>query len=321
MRIVEPGGDNHSTVLLIEPKQTTESQERAIEWRAVLVTSCRFDRNRVIAGVSRVVVISLWMFLGTACQKAPTPPPPRTGAFSDVLAGPELTPQYLSPHITYDLIPGNERYFMYVPSGYTRAESYGLIVFTSADPSAGLPIKWRTILDARKYIFVAAENAGNDQPRQRRLALAVVGALKMMRAYHIDPSRVYAAGFSGGARMAGLLAFYQSDIFRGTLQNCGADFYRPVPAVDATLQVDTAGKPYGVLIEASDDEIRRAKKSRFALITGTNDFRRGNILDIFHGGFEQDGFQAKLFDIVGMGHDICDGETLSRALDFLEKGS
>jgi poly(3-hydroxybutyrate) depolymerase len=196
-----------------------------------------------------------------------------------------------------------------------------LIVFTYADPTAQLPFSWQAILDARGYIFVAAQNAGNDQPRGRRLALAVTGALDIMKAYRIDPNRVYAAGFSGGARMAGLLAFYQSDIFRGTLQNCGADFYRPVPAIDATTQVDTAGKLYGVLVEASDDEIRRAKKSRFALITGTNDFRHGNILDIFHGGFEQDGFLAKLFDIEGMGHEICDGATLSRALDFLEKGS
>jgi hypothetical protein len=193
-----------------------------------------------------------------------------------------------------------------------------LIVFTYADPEARLPVGWQAILDARKYIFVAAQNAGNDQPRSRRLGLAVMGALKTMKTYRIDPSRVYAAGFSGGARMAGLLGFYQSDIFRGTLQNCGADFYKRVPIVEATSQLDTAGQPYG-LLEASEDEIHEAKKVRFVLITGSNDFRRGNILDIFHGGFERDGFQARLFNIAGMSHDICNSETLSRALDFLEK--
>ena len=182
-----------------------------------------------------------------------------------------------------------------------------------------MPFGWQAILDARKYIFVAAVNAGNDQSAGRRLGLAVMGAMKTMKAYRIDPNRVYAGGFSGGARMAGLLAFYQSDIFRGTLQNCGVDFYRRVPIVDATTQVDTMGHPYG-LLEASEYEIRQARKLRFVLITGTKDFRRGNILDIFHGGFERDGFQAKLFDVAGMEHDICDGQTLSRALDFLERG-
>jgi hypothetical protein len=226
----------------------------------------------------------------------------------------------MSPHVAYDLVPQNERYFTYVPQSYTGADPYGLIVFTYADPTAGLPSGWQGVLDARKYIFVAAENAGNDQPRGRRLGLAVLGALKAMKIYRIDPNRVYAAGFSGGARMAGILGFYQSDVFRGTIQNCGADFYRPVPVVDGTSSLDTSGKPYG-RVDASDDDVRKAKTVRFALVTGTRDFRHGNILDIFHGGFERDGFKAKLFDVLGMSHDICDRETLSHALDFLEGGS
>jgi hypothetical protein len=72
------------------------------------------------------------------------------------------------------------------------------------------------------------------------------------------------------------------------------------------------------LFDASDDEIARARGGRFTLITGSNDFRRGNILDIFHGGFEKEGYKAKLFDISGMDHEICDPQTLSLALDFLE---
>jgi hypothetical protein len=47
----------------------------------------------------------------------------------------------------------------------------------------------------------------------------------------------------------------------------------------------------------------RARQVRFVLITGSNDFRRGNILDIYHGGFSREQFQAKLFDVPGMGHD------------------
>jgi predicted esterase len=264
-------------------------------------------------------MLALLAGLCVACRKSPSAREVRKGAFWSTFGGPNRTPGYLSPHIAYDLVPANERFFVYVPSGYTDTEAYGLIVFTYADPSARLPAGWQTVLDARKYIFVAAQDAGNDQPRGRRLGLAVMAALKAMKIYHIDPARVYAAGFSGGARMSGLLAFYQPDIFRGTLQNCGADFYKPVPIVDATSQVDSAGQPYG-LIDASSEDVSSAKNVRFVLITGTNDFRHGNILDIFHGGFEQEGFQAKLFDVPGMEHDICDGETLARALDFLEGG-
>ena len=268
-------------------------------------------------------MILVLLFAGLACERTAGPrvsAQVRTGAFYAVFGGPNRVPERISSHVASNLDPSHERFFLYVPSSYTGTESYGMIVFTYADPEARLPYGWQQVLDSRKYIFVAAQNAGNDQPRGRRLGLAVMGALKTMKAYNIDRNRVYASGFSGGARMAGLLAFYQSDIFHGTIQNCGADFYRQVPTVNAVSQVDTAGQAYGVL-EASQDEIQRAKTLRFVLITGTNDFRRGNILDIFHGGFERDGFHAKLFDMAGMGHDICDSETLTHALDFLESGS
>lgn len=277
--------------------------------------SCRIFLSRCF--VAYVVFSSL--LLDPGCRELGTTSPQRTGAFFTVFGGPPLSPAQVNLNVTYDLVPGNERYFMYVPPSYTGSEPYGLIVFTFADTQARLPVGWQAILDARKYIFVAAEHAGNDQPRARRLGLAVMGAMKVMKGYRIDPTHVYAAGFSGGARMAGLLGFYQADIFRGTLQNCGADFYKPVPVVMATSRLDTAGRPYGLLY-ASAEDVRQARNVRFVLITGTNDFRRGNILDIFHGGFERDGFKAKLFDIPGMSHDICDGETLVRALGFLERG-
>jgi len=93
--------------------------------------------------------------------------------------------------------------------------------------------------------------------------------------------------------MAGKLGFYQSDIFHGTIQNCGADFYRQVPTVHATSWLSRTGQPYGTF-EATDEEIVQAKRVRFVLVTGTNDFRRGNILDIFNGGFAKEGFKAKL---------------------------
>lgn len=180
-----------------------------------------------------------------------------------------------------------------------------------------VPYGWASVLDQRQLLFIAAENSGNDQDINRHLGLAVLGALEMMKRYRIDRNRVYAAGFSGGARMSGLLGFYQPDILQGTIQNCGADFYIRVPTVYATSWVSTTGQPYGRL-DANADEIARARRVRFVLITSTNDFRRGNILDIYNGGFARQHFAAKLIDVPGMDHAICDAATLSAALDFLE---
>jgi hypothetical protein len=56
---------------------------------------------------------------------------------------------------------------------------------------------------------------------------------------------------------------------------------------------------------------------RFAFITGAKDFRYGNILDIYQGGFVKNGFQARLIDQPNMGHQLCSSESLLEAFDFV----
>ncbi len=245
----------------------------------------------------------------------------RKGDFITAFGGKTLEPKYRDVHVSYGLDPKNERYLVHIPESYTGDVFYGLVIFIDAEEVVTeVPDGWASILDARRMLFVAPENGGNDQDSDRRMGLAVLGALEMMKHYRIDPSRVYVAGYSGGARMAGKLGFYQSDLFHGTIQNCGADFYRQVPTVHATSWLSRTGQPYGTF-EATDAEITQAKQVRFVLVTGTNDFRRGNILDIFNGGFAKEGFKAKLFDVPGMQHTTSSGEILSAALDFIESAA
>jgi hypothetical protein len=221
------------------------------------------------------------------------------------------------PNIDYSLDPSAERFFVHVPPGYSEQMRYGLVVFIdSGDRVEEMPAGWAAVLDARHLLFIAPQNAGNHQGTARRLGLGVLAASEMLKHYHIDRERIYISGYSGGARIAELLGFFQSDLFRGTIQNCGAEFYQHVPQVYATSQVDAEGVPF--LFPATEREIHGARRVRFALITGTEDFRRGNILDIYNGGFAKAGFQARLFDVPGMGHDTADATTLNAVLGFLE---
>src|SRR5579862_1684101 len=248
------------------------------------------------------------------------PGAPRSGSFITSFERETLKPVKKNAHIAYNLDPRAERFYVYVPSGYTGGSAYGLLVFIDAgEQETAPPDGWAGVLDAKKLLFVAPETAGNKQYENRRLGLGVLAALEMMKHYEIDPQRVYISGFSGGARVAGLLGFFQSDLFRGTIQNCGADFYEHVPQVVATTQLDTAGYPYG-FFAATVDEVRGARTVRFVLITGSRDFRRGNILDIYNGGFAKEGLQAKLFDVPGMPHDTADAATFSDAVDFIDAG-
>jgi hypothetical protein len=95
---------------------------------------------------------------------------------------------------------------------------------------------------------------------------------------------------------------------------CGAQFPAKVPRVQATRTDE-----YG-WFSLDDPHIAAAKeKVRFVLVTGSNDFRHGNILDIFNGGFQKDGYAVKLMDVPGMEHAVCPAKILKESLDFLEQ--
>lgn len=233
--------------------------------------------------------------------------------------GPGRPPSY-SGSIDYRLKCEQEKFYVYQPSNWTRGESWGLIVYISpGDSQQSLPAGWDGVLKSNKLLFVSPQGAGNGCEMRRRLGLGVMAALEMTQTYNIDPNRIYAAGLSGGARTAGLLGFLQSDVFHGTIQACGADFYKKVPVVKATNQTDSNGNPnYGVF-SASPREIQAAKlNQKFVFITGPGDFRYGNISDIYQGGYQAEGFTCKLIDVPGMGHTDCKPSALQQALDFLK---
>ena len=244
--------------------------------------------------------------------------PPTVGDVVRNFATGPLKPARTSSRIPYDLDPRAERFYVHVPNSYSDRVHYGLIVYIDpSDQITAEPSGWADVLDRRRLLFVAPLNAGNDQAIERRWGLGVLAALEMMRHYSIDPNRVYVSGLSGGARVAGQLGFFQPDVFRGTIQNCGADFYQHVPKVLANSDVDTNGHQYGFL-NATPNEVAGAKSVRFALITGSRDFRHGNILDLYNGGFAKSGLRARLFDVSGMGHQPASPATLEAALDFVE---
>jgi hypothetical protein len=216
-----------------------------------------------------------------------------------------------SAYIDYKI--ASENFFLCIPSNYNGSEAFGLLIFMNSVDQMDIPSGWESVLRERKILYAAPQNVGNNQDIRRRHGAGVLGILKMMQEYKIDPTRVYVAGHSGGARCASHLGFYQSDLISGVISGCGVDFYEPVPRVRATEKDD-----YGV-ISATYPEIENAKaKVRFAIITGPGDFRYGNILDIFNGGFSKRDFRAKLFDVPGMGHTFASGESLANALAFIE---
>jgi hypothetical protein len=130
----------------------------------------------------------------------------------------------------------------------------------------------------------------------------------------IDNKRIYVAGFSGGARVASYAAFLRPSLFTGVFGVCGLDFCQKVDRVKATGE-----DAYGVFSVDEQRAEEAKKKVKFAVVTGSKDFRYGNILDIYSGGYLKNGYDAKLIDVPGMEHTLCPGKILSDGLVFLDK--
>lgn len=233
---------------------------------------------------------------------------------------PDLTGVKISDQIDYRLNLRYYPYYAYIPKGYDGSKPYGLMVYMSSqDDVTQLPSGWRDVLDKRNIILIAPQDAGNSKSNEKRMGLGVLGALAAMKEYKIAPNQVYAVGLSAGARVAEAMAINQTGLFAGTIQSCGADFYKGVPHLKGKDWIDSNGNRYGLVEAAASDVLIAKKDVRFVLITGPGDFRYGNLLDLYEGGFRPNGFQCKFIDDPKMGHQDCSAESLNQAIDFISR--
>jgi len=117
----------------------------------------------------------------------------------------------------------SERFTVFVPAQEPQA-GYALLVFIPPWPQARLPPGWQEALERYGTLFVSAAGSGNEaNDLARRAPLALVAVANLRHQYHIDPTRIFVGGFSGGARVALRLALAYPDVFRGALLNAGSD--------------------------------------------------------------------------------------------------
>jgi len=188
-----------------------------------------------------------------------------------------------------------------VPEGYDPARPAGLLVYISPSDSGQLPRGWGLLLEDRNLIWVAANRSGNRQHVARRIALAVLATGALAGTYAIDPARVYLSGYSGGARVAGLLAPSYPAVFRGALYIGGAELWDQ-PDGPPNLQAMRLNR-YAFLV-GSDDDANRVIARRVQdayLAAGISD--------------------TEMIIARRTGHAIPELRYVSAALDFLDAAS
>ena len=212
--------------------------------------------------------------------------------------------------------PGEQTYALYVPRAYKPDGTFGLIVWISPGDTGKPPREdWLRVLDRHKLLWVGPDNVGNKVDTLWRTYMTLEAVRHAKEHFSFDTKRVYVAGFSGGGRIASHAALVAPDTFTGGFYLAGCDFWRDVPVTPG----DKHGKYYrGFWRKPKGNLLRKARKGRHVLLTGANDFNRGNTLAV-HDGFKKDTYaHVLLIDVPGMAHAPPNAEWFEKGTAFLD---
>ena len=114
--------------------------------------------------------------------------------------------------------------------------------------------------------------------------------------YQVDTERIYLSGFSGGGRVASMMAAEYPEIFKGGIFNCGADHW-------------------------GDDEPERLdliRTNRYVFLTGTYDDALEQTKKAYR-GFQNAGVEhSKLMIIRNMSHSNPKRRDFKKAIEYLD---
>jgi dienelactone hydrolase len=178
-------------------------------------------------------------------------------------------------------------YAYYLPSSYSAEKQYPVIIAYDALARGYLSVsKFKNAAEKYGYIIVGSNDARNGL----RDINPVINSLweDVMGRFSIDQKRIYAAGFSGGARIAASVAIYKGGV-KGVIGCAGG-----MPSV---------GQEIG-------------KKFDFIGIVGLNDFNYQEMKTLDK-AMTENGFTNQLLTFYG-GHEWPPQDVLSKAIEWLD---
>lgn len=114
-------------------------------------------------------------------------------------------------------------YAIYLPTSYKAEQSWPIVYFFDAHARAHLPLeKYQSLAEAMGWVLAASALSENGQNPAQSIDISSSMMRDLQQKLNVDPRRQYTAGFSGGARVAALVAQNRTDI-AGVI-GCGAGF-------------------------------------------------------------------------------------------------
>ncbi len=112
---------------------------------------------------------------------------------------------------------------LYLPESYDVKKENSIVFIFDAHGRGTLPLeKYKTLAEKYNLVLAASNNSKNGQSGQLRNRIITAFMGDVENRIHINKNRMYTAGFSGGARIATLVALYNSTV-AGVI-GCSAGF-------------------------------------------------------------------------------------------------
>ena len=142
-----------------------------------------------------------------------------------------------------------QTYALFLPSAYTPSRKWPVLYAFDPMARGRVPVeRFKEAAEKYGYIVIGSNNSRNGPVKASLEAMEAVWRDSHAR-FSIDDARVYATGFSGGARVASLTATVCGNCVAGVIA-CGAGFNRAAPpskstsfVVFATVGVDDFNYP------------------------------------------------------------------------------
>ena len=197
-----------------------------------------------------------------------------------------------------DKIPVNTpvRWEIYVPEHYDPAKPAGVLVFINSKNSGKILDEWKAIMDRHNLIWIGANESGNDISIPQRVAYAILAPKLINTHYTINPERVYLSGFSGGGRMASMVATEYNSIFKGAIYNSGANFWG----------------------ESALTRYQEMSNNHYVFVAGTEDFNLEDTKQVYNAYLEAGVKNSKLIVVPNMPHKRPDADILDTAINYLD---
>ena len=208
------------------------------------------------------------------------------------------SPADVPPGMLKDYDSTDQRFELYVPAGVGAQSSVPLILFISPGQKASGLAQFRALCDREGVVFASPHQAGNQTPGPRRIRIVMDTLDEVSRRLRIDPDRTYIGGFSGGGRIAFAIATALPEYFGGIIPVCAG----------------------GQLRQESWLRQRVIDRLRIALLTGENDFNRGEIERMTQTQLSSVGATSRVWTVARLGHSIPSGKTITEAYRWLEEG-